>query len=137
MTEWKEYTGSHEQIDEMMNAKYGFIARNITSESRIMRITIDQLFIEGQDEPYLPDLFGNKVENFLSFNNTTHYLICNPHPLVDMICQQARTGQPVWVRYSVVAHWWQSTEYEIKTIRTTTPDWNIPGAEYSFTPFED
>lgn len=71
------------------------------------------------------------------------YLICDPYPYADMICQWARTGQPVYIRVKGVSHkitfnftrcWWHIPYY---TYETNTPDWNIPGAEYSFTPFED
>lgn len=56
------------------------------------------------------------------------YLICEPHPYADMIGQWARTGQPVWVK---------DKSHKFCQSVTNTPDWNIPGAEYSFTPFEE
>lgn len=98
LAQWVKYTGSDEQIAEMRNAEHGFMAKNITSISSVMSIKFNQLFIQGQKGPYLPELFCNKLENFLTHNNTIEYLICEPHPLADMICQQARTGQPVWWR---------------------------------------
>ncbi len=149
MSEWKEYTGSDGQIAEMRQSEHGFVARNTSSVSSIMSIKLNQLFISGQKNPYLPELFGNKVSEFLNYNNTTHYLICNPHPLEDMICQQARTGQPVWVRVKGTVskeHWRCSQIWTVKTTageglysysQPTEPNWNIPGAEYSFTPFEE
>lgn len=56
----------------------------------------------------------------------------NPHPYADMICQQARTGQPVYIRHK--------GNVDINLYHrevTNTPNWNIPNAEYSFTQFED
>ena len=145
MTEWIEYTGSDEQIAEMRQSEHGFLAKNSTSESSVMSIRHNQLFIASQTDPYLPELFGNKVSVFLNYNNTTNYLICNPHPLADMICQQARTGQPVWVRVPYdegLKPWKQIGHYQnnyqgFRVYETTTPDWNIPNAEYSFTAFEE
>ena len=134
MSEWIEYTGSNEQIAEMRNAGHGFMAKNITSMSSVMSIKFNQLFIQGQKGPYLPELFGNKLENFLTHNNTIEYLICTPHPYADTICQWARTGQPVWIRYKGI---FPINGSNIYSYVTNAPDWNIPGAEYSLTPFED
>lgn len=58
------------------------------------------------------------------------YLICQPHPLADMICQWARTGQPVWIKIPS-----PHKEDVLHTLCTNNPDWGFPGAEYSFTPF--
>lgn len=144
MSEWKEYTGSDGQIAQMRQSEHGFVARNTSSVSSIMSIKLNQLFISGQKNPYLPELFGNKVSEFLNYNNTTHYLICDPHPLADMICKQARTGQPVWVKMETSTYWVIAMRgfdliYQdpvVSVIKSTTPDWNIPDAAYSFTPFD-
>jgi len=80
----------------------------------------------------------------LTHNNTIEYLICTPHPYADMICQWARTGQPVYVRitedgdkneFPELSEFIESIKH-VETYCTNTPDWNIPGAEYSFTPFK-
>ena len=106
MIEWKEYTGSDEQIAEITNSRVEIFLKYTNGVGRFK----SSLFVGDWQHPLL-----------------THYLICNPHQLADMICQQARTGQPVWVKkYS------NSFGYI-----TTEPDWNIPNAEYSFTPFDD
>lgn len=146
MTEWKEYTGSDGQIAEMRQSEHGFVARNTYSVSSIMSIKLNQLFISGQKNPYLPELFGNKVSEFLNYNNTTHYLICDPHPLEDMICQQARTGQEVWIKvpqesypfiHLMTDYYMYSLSNGWHVYRTDVPYWHIPGAEYSFTLFEE
>lgn len=116
MAEWKEYTGSDEQVEEMCKSKPGYLLR----------------FNNDCSQPHLN---GNPCL-LVRHQHITHYLINNPHPLADMICQQARTGLPVWVKESV-------TKCLCKEIvdgdiyQTTKPNWNIPGAQYSFTPFED
>ena len=151
MSEWKEFTGSPEQIEEIQNSKHGFVARNTSSVSSIMSIKLNQLFISGQKNPYLPELFGNKVSEFLNYSNTTHYLICDPHPLEDMICQQARTGQDVFVHIAGTIyanyiahraaqdmdyfHSYYNKKLEATTYITKKPNWHIPGAQYSFTRF--
>jgi len=111
MIEWKEYTGSSDHIAEMKNSKDGYMLRKINGK----------------------EVFFLSVEFRPNLANVTHYLICNPHPLADMICQQARTGQPVWIKVNK-----DSCGNRVNVIYvTTTPDWNIPNAEYSFTPFEE
>lgn len=105
MTEWKKYTGSDEQIEEISDSlqRHGYITRNT----------------EG-------------IESIVVCYDTTHYLICEPHPCADMIKQWADTGQPVWIRRN---RWDAGISIRVIEV-TTTPDWNITGAEYSFTPFE-
>lgn len=117
---WVKYDGSDDQIVEIAKANNGWIVRLIDdTESTIHKGDIES-------EYYYHD------------TEVKAYLICEPHPYADMICQWARTGQPVWVRYAKVCHFGQTSEYEIcNQIATPTPDWNIPGAEYSFTPFEE
>lgn len=110
MSEWKIYKGTDEQIEEILYAG-GYIIRTYTGYDSAIRMAV------GKRKDLISEL---------NDDNVTHYLICKKHPLADMICRQAATGQPVWVRYlgDVIAV-------------TTTPDWNIPDAEYSFTPFEE
>lgn len=149
MSEWKEYTGAPEQIDEMINAAHGFICKNEETESGILTIKYGQLFSSMSHYPILNAMWDGSLKRFIDNNNTTNYLTCNPHPLADMICQQARTGQPVWVRVKGTVskeHWRCSQIWTVKTTageglysysQPTEPNWNIPGAEYSFTPFEE
>ena len=112
MAEWKEYTGSDEQIAEMVNAQHGYTL----------------LFNDAyQSEIYMLNHPGRYVNEPAIMK----YLICNPHPRRDMIKRQADTGQPVWVKICVNA---VSRDY--KVFSTTRPNWDIPNAEYSFTPFE-
>jgi hypothetical protein len=113
MTEWKVYTGSDEQIMEIADAVNGVILRYKNGNE----ITMNTL---------------NRTWG-VCLEDVTHFCVCNPHPLADMICQQAKTGQPVWVRYE----WRDSTGPGVETYVTSTPDWNIPNAEYSFKPLEE
>lgn len=124
MSEWEVYTGSDEQIAELNMSNFFLLKLKDNAISYVLQ----------------PPLIMSEMDNEV----TTHYLICNPHPLADMICQQARTGQPVWVKGDIkvmhhLAHTGNKiTSYPTYTvIETNTPDWNIPGAEYSFTTFED
>lgn len=129
--EWKEYTGTDEQIAEMCNAGHGFIWRDNNS-GECVSITELNVFM-GR----------HHLARYLKERSCIHYLTCNPHPLADMIIRQAQTGQPVWVKvkgYEAFpsskageTYWWDGV-YSI--LKTNQPDWNITGAEYSFTPFE-
>lgn len=123
--EWKEYTGSDEQIAEMLTTEKGFIVdsqQSIFKDSTILKMPVYETHVTW-------------LKELLADYNVKQYLICNPHPLADMICQQARTGQPVWVRTL-----WNESVYGYRYLTfppTTTPNWHIPNAEYSFTPFEE
>ena len=77
MSKWTIYTGSDEQIKEL-NSAIG---------SRNSGVLLK-----------LKDGTQKVVTSHLYAYDFSEYLICNPHPLADMICQQARTGQPVWWR---------------------------------------
>lgn len=72
------------------------------------------------------------MKQFLDACEARSYLICEPHPYADMIKRWADTGQPVWIRRN---RWDAGISIRVIEV-TTTPDWNITGAEYSFTPFE-
>lgn len=128
MSEWKEYTGSDGQIAEIKNNKNGYIVRNLNPYDA---------FILSSRIRYAFELWGDSMVDF-------EYLICNPHPLANMICKQARTGQPVWVKMETSTYWFIAMRgfdliYQdpvVSVIKSTTPDWNIPGAAYSFTPFD-
>jgi len=107
MAEWKEYTGSDEQISEIDNAD-SFIIKANGVESHVMHHIDERGLLVDCDQ----------------------YLICNRHKYANLIKRWALTGQPVWWRFS-------GTSFEPGVRCTTSPDWNIPNAEYSFTPFED
>jgi len=110
MIEWKEYTGSDEQIAEMLRNKTGFLIRLDTGEENIIRHA---------------ELLFN-VKKYLS--NVTHYWLIPADPLREMKIRQAMTKQPTWIRHNDLGG---------VISMTTSPDWNIPNAEYSFTTFED
>ena len=153
MSEWIKYTGSDEQIAEIKNAKDGFVCRNSETDSGILSIKYGQLFSDQSEYPILNAMWKGSLKLFIDTNNTTHYLICNPHPLADMICQQARTGQEVWVLEPVVGTeehplWPRLLAEGISRenvgtaitengifcqYSTHTPYWHIPGTQYSFT----
>lgn len=120
MSEWKKYEGTDEQIEEMLNSEYGFILTADGKELMITRKFLDCVF-DGTKH----------FERWLNLREISHYLLCEPHPLADMIKRWADTGQPVWIRKMIYC----GIEKEWQNFATTTPDWDISGAEYSFTPF--
>ncbi len=134
MSEWKEYTGSAEQISEMLNAKNGFIGNSEFS------ITKDPFVTKGFFD-------AEWLKQHLAIYKVTHYLIIPDDPLREMKIRQAQTGQPVWIKLPAYMiggledYWNDTREYKINidcyppVIITDAPDWNIPNAEYSFTPF--
>ena len=107
MSEWKEYEGTDEQIEEMRNAEHGFIVKDVNGE--VLKTILKAL----------PSDF-----------KITHYLICNPHPLAGMIERQARTGQPVYWRYEETGQTGCTPDHNVDWSR-------YDEFEYSFTPFEE
>lgn len=109
---WVKYDGSDDQIVEIAKANNGWMVRLIDdTESTIHKGDIES-------EYYYHD------------TEVSHYLICNPHPYADMICQWARTGQPVW--------WRSKTGGGTGLCHENFPPFMHPVEfEYSFTPFEE
>ena len=117
MSEWKIFDGSDEQIKELNKAI------NHSSSGVLLKLKNGTQII---------------IRSHLYAYDFAEYLICNPHPRADMICQQARTGQPVWVSIAFDIGIGELEKVEYRHLEpTTTPDWNIPGAEYRLTPFDD
>ena len=121
MAEWIEYDGSDRQIAEIKGARYGVIFKHTG-----LGMINDILF------PYKDRYI---IANRLSQGAITHYLICEPHQHATMIKFQADTGQPVYIQYLADAS--AGLQSRRVTMETQFPDWNIPGAEYSFEPFEE
>lgn len=72
--EWKKFYETKEQLDEMRDAKYGWIVRwNNGNESQVN--------------------FGE-----FSFAEAKEYLICEPLPHAEMRARHARTGQPFYYK---------------------------------------
>lgn len=110
MSEWKEYTGSDEQIAEMTNARNGWIARLTTG--------VDSYINQGHP--------GNS----LLISSIISYWLIPADPLREMKIRWAMTAQRVFVR---IHH----ANDVIDVFYDQSPNWNIPNAEYSFTPFKD
>ena len=108
---WRLYTGSDEQIAEMDNAD-SFIIKANGVESHVMHHIDERGLLVDCDQ----------------------YLICNRHKYAKLIQRWSITGQPVWIRVSAnFERYGYAYSYHQPT---TTPDWNIPNAEYSFIEFE-
>ena len=141
MSEWKKYNGSDEQIEEIRNAKNGFTFRYITAAGLMQSRVYTDI---------------NELQRFFRCDEIAEYIICTPYPNEGMICQQARTGQEVYVLEPIlVPNRTSDTDFSIHEtyskkgklfIRedgywllyiTNAPNWYIPGAKYSFTEFKD
>jgi len=117
MSEWKEFTGSPEQIEEIQNSKHGYCVRMADEEGAASCLVF-------YDDSQLDRL---KTDTAIF-----QYLIAEPHPLADMICQQARTGQPVCVKTPS-----RRVKNAFDIYKTTKPNWYWTDSEFSFTPFEE
>ena len=62
------------------------------------------------------------------------YLICEEHPLADMIERWARTGQPVYWKNKASGKWGECAEKGNWLFR---PFYAPDICDYSFTPFEE
>lgn len=133
MAKWIEYTGSDEQLEELKASyvKDGFIVKKKKKKT------------DGSVSGIIQGAFPI-AEGFIEFNFNEswcvkEYLICDPHPNADLIKIWADTGCEVYIRehhnnyYDGVL---ESTDY-YDLPPTDKPNWNIPGAEYRLTPFED
>ena len=124
MSEWIEYTGSDEQNRDILGSK------------------ADVLFMYSNG---VHRLRSSMFTGDWKHRTLTHYLICQPHPYADLVDIWRLSGCPVYVRiteYELHKH--GCREYQVTYTRngdtvlvTCKPDWNIPGAEYRLTPFED
>ena len=123
MSEWIEYTGGDEQLTELLTTDSKFMVDNEWSvfhkPTRLnLPVTEDNL---------------NWLAGLLRDTKVKKYLICQPHHYTDLIKIWADTGCPVWWRMIPKNH----VGLICRVFKTNTPDWNIPGAEYRLTPFED
>lgn len=111
---WIEYTRDNKQIEEINRSESFLLKRKDGAVSFVLH----------------PPLVMNEMDDEV----TTHYLIGQPHPYADLIKIWADTGCPVWVQ---VTRGFEDGDWLENLPPTTTPYWNIPGAEYRLTPFED
>ena len=121
MAKWIEYTGSDEQIEEILRNKDGF------SYIRNMNDNDIKVYMSPLTKKYLVALLSD----------CDRYLINNTHPYADIIKIWADTGCEVWVRQLIRNYTFPdylTNKYDV--IVTDKPDWNIPNAEYKLTPFE-
>lgn len=108
--QWVKYGGSDEQIGEMDNSAYGWIV----------------MFKDGD----VSNIHYGNPNISVNMAAASKYLICEPHSYADMICQWARTGQPVW--------WRNKDSGETGLCHEYFPPFMHPVEfEYSFTPFEE
>ena len=123
--EWIKYDGSDEQIRDILSSKADVLFRYSNGVHRLRS-----------------SMFTGDWKH----RTLTHYLICQPHPYADLIKIWADTGCPVWVKVTKRNDWVRYIDgvyYKPRAMvheylePTTKPDWNIPGAEYRLTPFED
>ena len=117
MAEWKKYTGSGEQFEELASAK------------TLVRVR----YSYGQEVNWSCTLFRSESNARDTLQDAIAYLICEPHPYANEIKIWADTGCDVWWRMIPENH----VGLICRVFKTNSPDWNIPGAEYRLTPFED
>ena len=148
MSEWIKYDGSDKQIREIKSAK-SYLVMGIDIGEECSRFVSGPLvWVDTSDHIDQRIRAQSNLKEQMEASNVTHYLICQPHPYADLIKMWADTGCPVWVRPRKPYEFKISDYLNHSTTRlmvdgkgvyliTATPDWNIPGAEYRLTPFED
>lgn len=118
--QWVKYDGSEKQLRQLLSTSNKFIVDSqwsIFSKPTTLK---------------LPDTDDNLnwLAGLLRDTKVKAYLICDPHPYADMICQWAHTGQPVWGR--------SKDSGETGLCHENFPPFMNPAEfEYSFTPFEE
>lgn len=127
MAKWFDYNGSDEQIAKLLTSSDKFIVDSKWSvfkdPSKLMLLPIESNIIWLKE---LLDSCGVK-----------RFMFCEPHPYADIIKIWADTGCEVWVKIYIDGSYAGLPIADIPIYSTTRPDWNIPGAEYRLTPFED
>lgn len=121
MAKWIEYTGSDEQIKEMLFAanKHGVMIIHHNGE-------------------LCPGIFTDANELSQHLDKRTKYpirmfLLCQPHQYADIIKIWAETGCEVYVQYTKPTR--DGFNMEWFSDCTAAPNWSILGAEYRLTPF--
>ena len=115
MPEWKEYTGRDDEHSEMSNAAWWICRYEDNTESGIL--SKKDVGVSG---------YIDKNDNIFAI---THYLICEPHPLADMVIRQVQTGQIANYRHKVIP--------EDRGVIENIAAHYDSNYEYSFTPFTD
>jgi hypothetical protein len=110
MTQWKNFTGSEEQISEVLNAKDGAKLR--------------YCMVNGDFDS--KKIFVSDLIKHLGNKSISEYLICQPHPHADMIIEWARTGRQVFEYDNKLDCW----------ISLINPSWDHE-TRYSFNPDGD
>ena len=128
MAKWIEYTGSVEQINEMCRPGCSYAVMDGSGEVLGPYVWFDT---SNHPDPRLRNL--NDLKSQLDAASIKQYIICEPHPYADEIKIWADTGCDVWWRMIPENH----VGLICRVFKTNAPDWNIPGAEYRLTPFED
>lgn len=87
--QWKKFYGSQDQLEEMSNAKHGWIVR----------------LHDGQETEIEKGEFNSNFKMVLARGLIKEYLICEPILNADMIARYAKTGQPVYCRSDSTSEW--------------------------------
>ena len=141
MAKWIEYTGSDEHIEEMCKPGCIYAVMDVSGKVFGPYVWFDT---SNHPDPRLREF--NDLKSQLNTASIKQYIICEPHPYADLIKIWADTGCPVWVKVTKRNDWVRYIDgvyYKPRAMvheylePTTKPDWNIPGAEYRLTPFED
>ena len=131
MSEWIAYTGTDEQIKFLLTTGDEFI----TDGNK------NPVFRHGPEFQNACDTVIDIAKKLMAESKVTKFLICNPHPLADMIKRWADTGQPVyWQEKSNHENFGKCLDEEMPThwdgwdIRMY-PFINCEEFNYSFNPF--
>ncbi len=133
--EWIEYTGSDDQIEEIKSARSYLVMCIDIGEECSKFISGPFVWVDTSDHIDPRIRAQSDLKEQMEASDVTRYLICQPHQYADLIKIWADTGCPVYIQVTMGSE----DGYWLENLLPTTnaPDWNIPGAEYSLTQFED
>lgn len=134
MSDWISYDNTQQQIDEINKStlSHGYALRYSNGYMTCKLHTIISLPLD------------DKVQG-VSGHLPSHYLICDPHPIINVMYQQATLGCPVYLKSPWSLHNMLPTQDNYECIGTTStmflfksykPDWYLPNTTYSLNPFE-
>lgn len=131
MPEWKTYTGSNEQISEMM--KPGTVVTTRVGDYQVS----PWLWLDTKNHPDVRLRNTPDLKTDLDQSGVTEYLICQPHPYAKEIETWIQTGQPVYWQSKNDLKFYGQCYTELTEVEDHPPFAYPEVCNYSFTPFSE
>ncbi len=98
MSEWKKFSCSEKQLEEMLLSKNDILIRYTDGNCKLL----SEFFVSDREA---------LIQSQREYQSISEYIVCEEHPLAKMITQQSHTGQPVYIQ--ICQKLTKSDEYEL------------------------